>query len=204
MLKNNDDIDFKELRTNNEDNPMLRFDAFTAGVKNGGLRSISTINLLVCYIVANLSGKVKAQTITTALDEGELANHFEVADSIGRMIKSGVISENEDGTLSLGDTKGAPIELIEKDLPLSVREESMKICHKILAREKFERENKVEIKEVDGRYNVEMHVSDKDSDFMVLNLFAATLEQAELITDKFISNPVAVYETVIESIFDNE
>ena len=120
------------------------------------------------------------------------------------MIKSGVISENEDGTLSLGDTKGAPIELIEKDLPLSVREESMKICHKILAREKFERENKVEIKEVDGRYNVEMHVSDKDSDFMVLNLFAATLEQAEVIRDKFISNPVAVYETVIESIFDNE
>ena len=204
MFINNDNIDFKELRTNNEDNPMLRFDAFTAGVKNGGLRSVSTINLLVCYIVANLSGKVRAETITGALDEGELANHFEVADSIGRMIKSGVITENEDGTLSLGDTKGAPIELIEKDLPLSVRDESMKLCHRILARESFERENKVEIKEVDGGYNVEMHVSDKDSDFMVLNLFAATPEQAEVIRDKFISNPVAVYETVINSIFDNE
>ena len=134
----------------------------------------------------------------------ELITQIVSSSIIGRAIKSGVISENEDGTLSLGDTKGAPIELIEKDLPLSVREESMKICHKILAREKFERENKVEIKEVDGRYNVEMHVSDKDSDFMVLNLFAATLEQAEVIRDKFISNPVAVYETVIESIFDNE
>ncbi|MBQ9517500.1 MAG: DUF4364 family protein [Eubacterium sp.] len=204
MSNNNDDIDYKELRTNNDDNPMLRFDALMAGVKNGGLRSVSTINLLVCYIVASFEGKIKADTITAALDEGELANHFEVADSIGRMIKSGVICENEDGTLSLGDTKGAPIELIEKDLPLSVRDESMRICHKILARERFERENKVEINEAKGGYNVVMHVSDKDSDFMVLSLFVATIEQAEVIRDKFLNNPVCVYETVVESIFDNE
>ena len=204
MSNNNDDIDYKELRTNNDDNPMLRFDALMAGVKNGGLRSVSTINLLVCYIVASFEGKIKADPITAAFDEGELANHFEVADSIGRMIKSGVICENEDGTLSLGDTKGAPIELIEKDLPLSVRDESMRICHKILARERFERENKVEINEAKGGYNVVMHVSDKDSDFMVLSLFVATIEQAEVIRDKFLNNPVCVYETVVESIFDNE
>lgn len=204
MSKNNDDIDFSELRSNNDDNPLLRFDAMMAGVKNGGLRSVGTINLLVSYIVANLSGKVKADTITAAMDESALANYFEVADSISRMKGSGVIVENEDGTLSLGDTKGAPIELIEKDLPLTVREESIKLCQKILAREKFRRENKIDIIEKENGFEVVLRVSDRDSDFMVLNLFAATREQAEVIKEKFITDPVAVYEKVIDSIFENE
>ena len=167
MKKNNDELDSREFRSNS-DNPLLRFDAMTAGVKNGGLRSVSSINLLVCYIVANLSGKVKPDTITKA------------------------------------DTKGAPIELIEKDLPLTVREQSIKLCQKIIAKEDFERENKTEITETDKGYEVTLHVSDRDTDFMRVPLFAASREQAEVIKDKFITNPVAVYETLIDSIFSNE
>lgn len=204
-MKNNDyELDSKEFRSNNDENPMLRFDAMMAGVKNGGLRSVGTINLLVCYIVANLSGKVKADTITKAMEESALANYFEVADSIARMLKSGVIAQNENGTLSLGETNGAPIELIEKDLPLTVREESIRLCQKIIARESFERENKVEINETKGGFEVVLRVSDGDTDFMKLELYASTREQAEMLKDKFLDNPVAVYDTVISSIFDNE
>ena len=193
---NNDNIDNKD--------PMLRFDALMAGVKNGGLRSKGSINLLVCYIVSTLEGRVKAETITTALEESELANYFEVAGSISRMINSGVVVENEDGTLSLGDTKGAPIDMIEKDLPLTVREESIRLCQKIIAKEDFERDNKVEITKTDRGYEVSLCVSDSNTDFMRLTLFASSVEQAEVIKDKFITNPVAVYETMIDSIFDNE
>ncbi|MBR3150051.1 MAG: DUF4364 family protein [Eubacterium sp.] len=204
-MKDNDfEFDSKEFRGNNEENPLLRFDALMAGVKNGGLRSVGTINLLVCYIVASFSGKVKAETITKALEEGELANYFEVADSVSRMIKSGVIVQNDNDTLSLGNTNGAPIELIEHDLPLTVREESIKLCQKIISRETFERENKIDINEKDGGFEVVLRVSDRNTDFMRLSLFAASREQAELIKDKFLDNPVAVYETVINSIFDNE
>lgn len=204
-MKNNDyELDSKEFRSNNDENPMLRFDAMMAGVKNGGLRSVGTINLLVCYIVANLSGKVKADTITKAMEESALANYFEVAESISRMIKSGVIVQNDNNTLSLGDTKGAPIELIEKDLPLTVREESIRLCQKIIARENFERENKVDINETQTGFEVVLRVSDNNTDFMKLELYAATREQAEMLKDKFLDNPVAVYDTVINSIFDNE
>ena len=203
MYKNDDLLPREEFRTLS-DNPLSRFDALTAGIKEGGLRSIGSINLLVSYIVANMSGKVTAATIIEAMDEGELANHFEISDSVARMIKSGVIAEQDDGTLVLADTKGAPIELIEKDLPLSVREQSIHLCHKIIAREKFLRENKAEINKTDNGYELLLSVSDKDTDYMRLNLFTATREQAELIKEKFISNPIAVYETVIDSIFDNE
>ena len=78
----------------NEADPRLRFDAFTAGVKNGGLRLVTSINMLVCYIVATIGDKVTAQNIIDTVDEGMIANHFETADAISRLKKNGVIKEN--------------------------------------------------------------------------------------------------------------
>jgi predicted nuclease of predicted toxin-antitoxin system len=194
-----DDI---ENKSENEIDPRLRFDAFMAGVKDGGLRSVSSINLLVCYIVANINGKVTADNIIRTIDEGMLANHFEIADAISKLKSSGIIIESEDGTLSLIDDGLSSIELIEKDLPLTVRERSINICQKIIAREKYERENKAEIIKTDKGYNVNLHISDKDTDFMNLTLYTASEEQAELIKEKFVTNPIKVYETLIESIFN--
>lgn len=187
----------------NEIDPRLRFDAFTAGMKDGGLRSVSSINLLVCYIIANIDGKVTAQNIIEAVDEGMIANHFEISDAISRLMKNGRISEAEDGALSLNIDPTDSIELIEHDLPYTIRKSSIELCQKIIAKETYQRENKVAIEKTDNGYNVILHISDRDVDFMVLTLFAPTIEQAELIKDKFITNPVQVYENLIQGIFNN-
>lgn len=181
----------------------LWFDAFTAGVKNGGLRSTGTISLLVCYIVANINGKVTADNIINAVDEGMIANHFEIADAISKLKKNGIITQSEDGALTLCDYGLANIELVEKDLPLTIRENSIRLCQKIMAKETYQRENKTEIKKVEGGYDVTLHISDRDTDFMTLTLHTTTVEQAELIKDKFITNPVKVYDTLIDGIFGN-
>lgn len=183
--------------------PKMQFDAFMGGVKDGGLRSVSSINMVVCYIVANLNGKVTAQTIVEAMAEGEIANHFEVIEAISRLRNSGVIKEQTDSSLIL--CKGNnEVDLIEKDLPLTVRDRSIKLCQKIIARECYKRENRVSIEKADNGYRVILKVSDSDIDFMNLTLYAPTEEQAELIKAKFITNPIQVYETLIDSIFENE
>lgn len=193
----------KEIEEIKSDDPKMRFDAFTAGIKDGGLRSVSSINMIVCYIIANINGKVTAQNIIDTMAEGMIANHFEITEAIARMIKNGVISESEDGALTL--CKGNnEVDLIEKDLPLTIRDNSVKLCQKIIAREKFKRENKVDIDKCDNGYIVTLRVSDIDTDFMNLMLHAPTYEQAELIKEKFITNPIKVYETLIDSIFNNE
>lgn len=201
-MNNNKYNDIKE-KSENEIDPRLRFDAFMGGVLDGGLRSVSSINLLVCYIIANINGKVTAENIINTMDEGMLANHFEIADAVSKLKKNGIIAENEDGALTLVDSSKANIDLIEKDLPLTVRERSISICQKIIARESYERENKVEIINTDKGYNVTLHISDKDTDFMTLTLYAGSKEQAETLKEKFISNPIKVYDTLIESIFNN-
>lgn len=198
-----DEINIHDDLKRNEYDARLKFDAFTAGMKDGGLRSVSSIHLLVCYIVANINGKVTAQNIIQAVDEGMIANHFEISNAVANLIKNGTISEDKDGALSLSVKHPEAIELVEHDLPLTIREKSIELCQKIIAKEIYKRENKVEVEKTDAGYNVILHVNDDQIDYMKLTLYAPTIEQAELIKDKFITNPVKVYQKLIDGIFEN-
>ncbi|WP_454969199.1 DUF4364 family protein [Eubacterium sp.] len=183
--------------------PKMRFDAFMANVKDGGLRSVSSIYMLVCYIVANMNKRVSAATIIEAVNDAMIANYFEISDAVNKLIKAGTINEDENKMLYMDEQDVKEIALIEKDLPLTIRQRSIKACQKVIARESYKRENKVICEKVDGGYKLHLKVSDNTTDFMNLELFAVTDTQAELIKDKFISDPAAVYETLIDAIFNN-
>ena len=183
--------------------PKMRFDAFMANVKDGGLRSVSSIYMLVCYIVANMNKRVSAATIIEAVNDAMIANYFEISDAVNKLIKAGTINEDENKMLYMDDQDVKEIALIEKDLPLTIRQRSIKACQKVIARESYKRENKVICEKIDGGYKLHLKVSDNTTDFMNLELFAVTDTQAELIKDKFISDPAAVYETLIDAIFNN-
>ena len=183
--------------------PKMRFDAFMANVKDGGLRSVSSIYMLVCYIVANMNKRVSAATIIEAVNDAMIANYFEISDAVNKLIKAGTINEGDDKMLYMDEQDVKEIALIEKDLPLTIRQRSIKACQKVIARESYKRENKVICEKVDGGYKVHLKVSDNTTDFMNLELFAVTDTQAELIKDKFISDPATVYETLIDAIFNN-
>lgn len=183
--------------------PKMRFDAFMANVKDGGLRSVSSIYMLVCYIVANMNKRVSAATIIEAVNDAMIANYFEISDAVNKLIKAGTINEGDDKMLYMDEQDVKEIALIEKDLPLTIRQRSIKACQKVIARESYKRENKIICEQVDGGYKVHLKVSDNTTDFMNLELFAVTDTQAELIKDKFISDPATVYETLIDAIFNN-
>ena len=183
--------------------PKMRFDAFMANVKDGGLRSVSSIYMLVCYIVANMNKRVSAATIIEAVNDAMIANYFEISDAVNKLIKAGTINEGDDKMLYMDEQDVKEIALIEKDLPLTIRQRSIKACQKVIARESYKRENKVICEQVDGGYKVHLKVSDNTTDFMNLELFAVTDTQAELIKDNFISDPATVYETLIDAIFNN-
>ena len=183
--------------------PKMRFDAFMANVKDGGLRSVSSIYMLVCYIVANMNNRVSAATIIEAVDGAMIANYFEISDAVAKLLKAGTIMENDDEMLYMDEQDIEEIALIEKELPLTIRQRSIKACQKVIARETYQRDNKVISEKVDGGYKVHLKVSDNTTDFMNLELFAVNESQAELIKDKFISDPAAVNETLIDAIFNN-
>lgn len=191
-------------KKDDEINPFMRFDASMANVMNGGLRSVSAINMLVCYLVSNLNGKLSIQTLLEATDETMVSNHFETSNAITKLLKSQTIKQTDDGMLYMDDKDVVDVELIELDLPLTVRQRSFEACQRIISKETYKRENRAIVEPCEKGYYVKLSVSDYDTDFLKLELFAPTKVQAEMIKDKFISNPVKVYETLIASIFDNK
>lgn len=184
-----------------EFNPALLFDAFTAGVEDGGLRSSSSITIIVCYILANCQEKITAQNIIDALVAGKIANYFEVSNAISKMIKKGHIVENNDSTLSITADCKFLIDIVENDLPLTIREKSIEMVSKLAVAEINKKENKVSIDKTDKGYQVTLHVSDIESDFMVLTLNVPTEAQAVVIKEKFQQKPAEVYENLMNSIF---
>lgn len=182
----------------------LMFDALTGGIEAGGLRSISTIHIMIGYLVANFQNKVTAQNIIDTMVEGCIANYFQTTDAIANLLKNNTIAENEDKTLRIVKDGESSVDLIENDLPFTIRKKAIHLLQKLIAKDTYRRENKVTIEETENGYNVTMHVSDTDLDFMTLTLYAATITQAEVIREKFISNPVNVYNTLIDAIFANE
>ena len=67
--------------------------------------------------------------------------------------------------------------------------------------EKREGENTVEIAPIENGFNVTFKILHKNSVLMSLTLYAADLEQAQLLKHNFLKEPSHVYSTVITSLF---
>ncbi len=184
----------------NQDRNLI-FDAYTYGIEPGGLRSKGDINAIICYAVAKSKVKLTKKNICDAMAEGGIANYFEVTEAFSRLLRDKIITEDENGYLSAPIKSEKLIEMVEKDLPLTIREKSVKIAMKLAEKEIFIKENKVDLVKTENGYDITMHITDKGVDFMVLKLNAPTEEQAILIKDKFVENPVKIYNNLIDSLF---
>ena len=119
-----------------------------------------------------------------------------------QMIKKGHFTEEDDGTLTITEDCKFAVDIVEKDLPITIRERSIALVRKLAVREIYKKENKVDIKEAEDGYEITLHVSDVDKDFMILTLNVPTIAQSELIRDKFQQEPAKIYENLMNSIFE--
>ena len=186
-----------------EYNPALQFDAFTAGIEDGGLRSSSSIAILACYIIARSEEKLTKKNVVDALVEGKIANYFEITSAISKMIKTDNLVEGEDGYLSVKSKCAFNVDMLENDLPITIREKAVELAAKTERLEIYKKENKATVEKDGDKYKVTLHVSDKNCDFMVLSLYFPSEAQAQVVKEKFQTHPGEVYENLINSIFSN-
>ena len=186
-----------------EYNPALQFDAFTAGIEDGGLRSSSSIAILACYIIARSEEKLTKKNVVDALVEGKIANYFEITSAISKMIKTDNLVEGEDGYLSVTNKCAFNVEMLENDLPITIREKAVELAAKTARLEIYKKDNTATVEKDGDKYKVTLHVSDKNCDFMVLSLYFPSETQAQVVKEKFQTHPGEVYENLINSIFSN-
>lgn len=179
----------------------MDFDAYTYGIEPGGLRSKSDINTIICYAVTKSKVKLTQKNICDTMVEGGIANYFEVTDAFSRILKNKIITEDEDGYLVPSVQCEKLLEMVEKDLPFTIREKSINIATRLASREINAKENKVEIVKSGSGFDITMHITDRNKDFMVLTLYSPSMEQAEIIRDKFLDDPVKIYDNLVNSLF---
>ena len=176
------------------------FDAFSAGVEPGGLRNTTQIKVLITFIVNRLKEPVGSEMMLEALQVHGLANYFEATQALDELLSNGNLSESENKLYITPKGKLALAELSD-DVPRTVKETALADAINLQLKEKREGENTVEIEPSGDGFNLTFKVTHKGNVLMALTVYAADLEQAQLIKHNFIKDPSRVYSTVITSLF---
>ena len=96
---------------------MAANDAFTAGVRPGGLTSSTEIRLLLCYLVKN-AGPITRQEIENALMEEALVNYFEIGSCLDDITRQQLVTLTK-GSYTITEKGRKVAQELAYDLPRS-------------------------------------------------------------------------------------
>lgn len=184
----------------------MKYDAFTAGIDPGGLRSKNEIRILICYLLTSIEAPLaKADLIGIIVDNG-LANYFETMDAAADLAGKGIISvdQSEQELCTATETAKMISKQLTSDLPPSVRHKAVCAAINLFAKAKRERENHAEIRRMKKGYRVTCHISGGDTDLMDFSLFMPDLAQAEIVKENFQGSPERVYRMLLALVTGNQ
>ena len=98
-------------------------EAFTAGVKMGGLTNDTEIRILLCYLIKSV-GPVTREAMEAALLQEELVNYFEFVGALNDLVAQGLAIEGANG-YTITDKGTTVAQTLSEDLPRSVRESAI-------------------------------------------------------------------------------
>ena len=182
---------------------MTDYDAFSAGVEFGGLRTRQEIKLLICYLLENLEKPLSKIQINELMQGQGLANYFEVNQALDELISAGTLELEkfeELEMLVLTEKVHEAAKLLESGLPKTVREKAINAAVKMQTNARRQRENKIEVKKLESGYHVTFTILDKDDILMSLTVYVADITQVETIKQGFLNDPVGLYSGIIASL----
>jgi hypothetical protein len=182
---------------------MMDYDAFSAGVEFGGLRTRDDIKLLICFLLESLEKPLTKSQINEIMQGQGLANYFEVNQALDELVSGGTVSVEqfeEQDVLVLTDTVREAAKILESELPKTVREKAINAAVKMQTIARRQRENKIEVKKLENGYHVTFTISDKDDVLMCLTVYVADITQVETVKQAFLNDPVSLYSGIIASL----
>lgn len=174
-------------------------DAFTAGVKPGGLTNNTQIRILLCYLVKT-AGPVTRETMEGALLQEQLVNYFEFADALSELIRQKLIEDGEKGyTIT---EKGATVaDTLAYDLPRSVRESAILAVIRLQSWAHRAAQNHAEVQHGPDGYKVVCSIRDEGMpESFRLELAMPDALSAEEVKNRFIARGSQIYLSLLESL----
>ena len=172
-------------------------EAFTAGVKPGGLTDNTQIRILLCYLV-KMAGPLTRDTLQGALLQEQLVNYFEFADALADVERQQLVSLDEDERYSITDKGSTVADTLAFDLPRTVRESAIRAVMQIQSWKHKAAMNRARIEEEDGEYVVWCAIGDMGSDVFRLQLAMPDKLTAETIRNNFTAHGSEIYSKVMD------
>lgn len=175
-------------------------DTFDAGVEPGGLHSHREINLLICYMLSSIDQPLSREGIVTVLCGNGMANFFDICTAIDDLLSLHNLEQDEQGQLTVTDTGRHAAMTLRDMLPFTLRERSVSSAKQLLNRLKNEKENEVSISKNNNGFTVNCTVGNADTPLMSLSLSVGNENQAQMIADRFLNDPLSLYKAVIDTL----
>ena len=156
------------------------------------------IKILILFVLRRLPGVVDPNELSDlcrSCDEG--FDYFEYSDCLADLIDNGLIAENEDG-FSITEKGAKNVEIVENDIPYSVRSRAEKLLKPL--RDRLRRESMIKTSHVNEKNGcfVTLAMSDGEGDVINLQLLCGGEEQAKIMEKNFRRNAEAFYQQFIE------
>ena len=182
-------------------------DAFTAGVRPGGLTNSTEIRLLLCYLVKN-AGPITRTEIENALMEEALVNYFEIGSCLDDIARQGLVVLQKKGTVeryAITDKGCKVAQELAYDLPRSVRERAVAAVLRAQTWARKEAEYSACIREKsDGHCSVRCTVKALDQELFCLDLGTPDRMSAELVKKQFILKGNEIYQMLITKLTEDK
>lgn len=173
-------------------------DAFTGGVKPGGLTSVTEIRILLCYLIKT-AGPVARQILENALMQEQLVNYFELSSGLTDLAEQELVTF-EGGVYTITKKGSRVSDDLCWDLPRSVRESA---ANTVLRMQKFQRmaaENQAEIYQTADGYDVHCHIQEHGHSLLSLTISMPDEITAEKVKNSFIKNGSIIYSMFVEEL----
>lgn len=171
-----------------------------AGVSLGGLFSTSEIKILICYILNAIDEPIPVDMVANVLHYEGIANAFEVSDAVVSLSSSGQIRATDESeqiykiTNSGRDTANT----LKSSLSSVVKERAYLAVMKMFAKYKNAKDNHFDITHEDGATYLSCSAIDGGKPFITVKLLITDEEQGNIIRERFLENPSAIYSKIIE------
>lgn len=169
--------------------------AFTAGVKPGGLTTSSQIRILLCYLIKTVTS-ITQKEIEHALISEQLVNFFELSDALADLETNNLATLNNN-KYSL-TPKGLNIaDTLYVDVPKTVRECAVMAAIKAQQFAHKAAQHKAEITSHKNGYNLNCYIEDLSEKVFSFTLYLPDIETAELAKSNFIENGDTIYQIML-------
>ncbi len=185
----------------------MEIDASTAGVMPGGLNNRFQIKLLVCYVANELNMPISTQKFTSLMHYEGIANYFELMSAVSSLEGTEHISyiEDKNDRKYVITQKGRDmLTEFSNMLPATIKKYSMDALKKMYARERNERENKVNIEKYENGCIVSCSVMEGEREQMTVRLFVPDEDCAKNVIDIFLDDPTRVFVNILDLMTGNQ